>query len=154
MSAPDAYGRNNCRFAAGRARARGRLLELLLAHGHLPLAQRRGAAGAEVIVDFLFRQDQQQPLAHGHGGLAFLAIETRCAEIFELLHGFCPLNRGGEIKVSREPGRVNPPLASAAPAASRQLPLGPFRASRKDCPVRRAEDASPAGRAAPRYPGR
>jgi hypothetical protein len=63
------------------------LLEKLLAHRHFALAQRRSAAGAEVIVDFLFWQDEEEALANGHGGLAFLAVKAGCAKILELLHG-------------------------------------------------------------------
>jgi len=86
----------------------GLLLEAFLAHGDLALAQGGGAAGAEVIVNFLVGQDQEQPLADGHGRLAFLAIKTRCAKILELLHGITviPWERG--IKVSREADGVNP----------------------------------------------
>ena len=69
----------------------GVLLELFLAERYLPLPHGARAAGAEVIVDFLFRQDQEEPFAHGHGRLALGAIETGRAEIVELLHGIFTL---------------------------------------------------------------
>lgn len=53
----------------------------------LALAERGGATGAEVVVDFLVGQDEQELFADRHGGLAFFAIERRGAETFELLHG-------------------------------------------------------------------
>ena len=51
------------------------------------LAERGGATGAEVVVDFLVGQDEEELFADRHGGLAFFAIERRGAETFELLHG-------------------------------------------------------------------
>jgi len=52
--------------------------DLTLAHG-------RSATGADVVVDILIRQDQQQPLAHWHGGFTFLAVKTGRGKIFKLL---------------------------------------------------------------------
>jgi hypothetical protein len=54
------------------------------------LAHRGGAAGAEIIVNFLFREDQQKPFAHRHRRLALLAIETRRREILKLLLAHAP----------------------------------------------------------------
>jgi len=45
-----------------------------LAGCDLALAERGRAAGAEVVIDFLIGQDEQELLADRHGGLAFFAI--------------------------------------------------------------------------------
>ena len=58
-----------------------------LAGGDLALAERGGAAGAEIVEDFFLRQDQEKFFADRHGLLALVAIERRRAEVFELLHG-------------------------------------------------------------------
>src|SRR3954453_2955858 len=61
-----------------------------VARRHLALADRRSAAGAKIIVDFLVGENQKEPLAHRHGGLALLAVETRRGEILKLLLAHAP----------------------------------------------------------------
>ena len=46
-----------------RGPARGQLLKLLLTQAHLALAHGGGAAGAEVIVNFLVREHEQEACA-------------------------------------------------------------------------------------------
>ena len=57
-----------------------------LALRDLALTERRGATGAEVIVDLLVRQNEQELFTDRHGFAALLTIERRGAEAFELLH--------------------------------------------------------------------
>ncbi len=53
---------------------------------HLALPQRRGATRAQVVENFLVREDEKKLFADRHGLLALVAIERRGAEAFELLH--------------------------------------------------------------------
>src|SRR6266480_1265996 len=94
-------------WRATRASRRPGLRHHLVAGGDFTLADRRSAAGAKVIVDFLVRENQQEPFAHRHGGLAFLAIEARGGEILKLLLTHAPRSlhrsrsRGCAVKPSR-----------------------------------------------------
>src|SRR5581483_1695792 len=63
-----------------------RLRHHLFAGGDFTRADGRAAFGAEIIEDFLLRQNQEQPLADRVGGFALLAVESRGGEIFKLLH--------------------------------------------------------------------
>jgi hypothetical protein len=76
------------------------------------LTERRGATGAEVIVDLLVRQNEQELFTDRHGFAALLTIERRGAEAFELLHveimesGF-PLHDGSLSNSSAQKREIN-----------------------------------------------
>src|SRR3954470_11014987 len=80
---------SNRRAATRPARGR-RFRHHFFARCDFTLTDRRGAAGAKVIVDFLVGQDQKEPFAHRHRGLALLAVETRRGEILKLLLTHAP----------------------------------------------------------------
>ena len=50
------------------------------------LTERFCATGAQVVVDFLSGEHEQQTLAHRHGATALSAVKRRSAEVLELSH--------------------------------------------------------------------
>ena len=76
-------GRGDAGWPATRHRC---LSHSQISRAYLATPKRRGTTGAEIIVDFLIWQNQQEHLPHGHRLCTFIAVERGGPQVLELAH--------------------------------------------------------------------